>query len=54
MAKRTDWSHHPVRPDLVAEFPANRAVDEGQYPHPVRFLCLRDDLTVQQVPTFGS
>jgi hypothetical protein len=25
MAKRTDWSRHPVRPDLVAEFPANRA-----------------------------
>ncbi|MET8945679.1 hypothetical protein ABZX30_19340 [Streptomyces sp. NPDC004542] len=30
------------------------ATDEGVYRHPVRFLRLRDDLTVQQVPSFGT
>ncbi|MEU6807490.1 hypothetical protein ABZ920_00340 [Streptomyces sp. NPDC046831] len=35
-------------------FPADTAVDEGLYRHPVRLLRLRDDLTVQQVPPFGT
>jgi len=43
-----------VRPDLVAEFQADTAIDEGRYCHPVRFLRLRDDLAVQQVPPFGE
>lgn len=34
--------------------PCRRAVVQGQYRHPVRFLCLRDDLTVQQASPFGS
>jgi hypothetical protein len=42
-----------VRPDLVAEFVADTAVDDGVYRHPVRFLRLRDDLAVRQIPPFG-
>jgi hypothetical protein len=44
----------PVRPDLVAEFLADTAVDEGLYRHPGRFLPLREDLTAQQVPLFAT
>ncbi|WP_327393942.1 hypothetical protein [Streptomyces phaeochromogenes] len=44
----------PYGPDLVAEFLADRAVHEGQYPHLVRFLRVRDDRTARQVPPFGS
>lgn len=50
---RGQLEYHPVHPDLVAEFDGDTAVDEGRYRHPVRFLRLRDDLTVQQVPPFG-
>ncbi|MFB8128631.1 hypothetical protein [Streptomyces mirabilis] len=51
---RGELEYHPVRLDLVAEFVADTAVDDGAYRHPVRFLRLRDDLTVQQVPPFGT
>ncbi|MFE6523756.1 hypothetical protein [Streptomyces sp. NPDC057794] len=51
---RGELEYHPVRPDLVAEFLADTAVDEGVYRHPVRFLRLRDDLTAQQVSPFGT
>lgn len=51
---RGELEYHPVRPDLVAEFQADTAIDAGLYRHPVRFLRLRDDLTVQQVPPFGA
>ncbi|MGW0633809.1 ATP dependent DNA ligase [Streptomyces sp. NPDC002758] len=51
---RGELEYHPVRPDLVAEFQADTAVDEARYRHPVRFLRLRDDLAVQQVPPFGT
>lgn len=49
-----ELEYHPVRPDLVAEFEADTAIDAGLYRHPVRFLRLRDDLAVQQVPPFGT
>ncbi|MFF1723705.1 hypothetical protein [Streptomyces sviceus] len=41
-------------PELVAEFQADTAVDEGRYRQPVRFLRLREDLAVRQVPPFGT
>lgn len=51
---RGELEYHPVRPHLVAEFQTDTAIDEGRYRHPVRFLRLRDDLAVQQVPPFGT
>lgn len=51
---RGELEYHTVRLDLVAEFGADTAVDDGVYRHPVRFLRLRDDLAVQQVPPFGT
>jgi ATP-dependent DNA ligase len=51
---RGDLEFYPVRPELVAEFQADTAVDEGRYRHPVRFLRLREDLAVRQVPPFGT
>ncbi|MDX2514571.1 MULTISPECIES: ATP-dependent DNA ligase [Streptomyces] len=51
---RGELDYHPVRPDLVAEFLADTAIDVGRYRHPVRFLRLRDDLAVQQVLPFGA
>ena len=44
----------PVRPDLVAEFVADTAIDEGRYRHPVRFLRLRTDLSADDVPLFPT
>ncbi|MEV0186867.1 hypothetical protein AB0I54_48040 [Streptomyces sp. NPDC050625] len=49
-----ELEYHPVRPDLVADFLADTAVDEARYRHPVHFLRLREYLTVQQVPPFGT
>ncbi|MGQ4436642.1 MULTISPECIES: ATP-dependent DNA ligase [unclassified Streptomyces] len=49
-----DLEHLAVRPELVAEFVADTAVDAGRHRHPVRFLRVREDLTVEQVPPFGS
>ncbi|MGW7064767.1 ATP-dependent DNA ligase [Streptomyces sp. NPDC054904] len=42
-----------VRPDLVAEISADRAVDRGVFRHPLRFQRLRLDVTVDDVPGFG-
>ncbi|MFI8281090.1 RNA ligase family protein [Streptomyces sp. NPDC085929] len=44
-----------VRPDLVAEISADRAVDRGGvWRHPLRFKRLRLDVSVQDVPRFGE
>ncbi|MET9700001.1 ATP-dependent DNA ligase [Streptomyces sp. NPDC006529] len=44
-----------VRPDLVAEVSADRAVDrDGIFRHPLRFQRLRLDVTVEDVPRFGT
>jgi hypothetical protein len=51
---RGELEYHPVRLDLVAEFQADNAVDEGRYRHPVRFLRLREDLTPGDVPPFDN
>ncbi|MET7533895.1 ATP-dependent DNA ligase [Streptomyces goshikiensis] len=45
----------PVRPDLVAEVSADRAIDRGGvFRHPLRFSRLRMDVTVEDVPGFGA
>ncbi|MEU2718279.1 hypothetical protein [Streptomyces sp. NPDC007205] len=51
---RGELDYRPVGPDLVAEFSADTAVDEGRYRHPVRFLRLRGDLSPRQVPLIGA
>ncbi|MFF9090816.1 ATP-dependent DNA ligase [Streptomyces sp. NPDC014991] len=51
---RGELEFHPVRPELVAEFQADTAVDEGRYRHPVHFLRIRADLTYNEVPLFGE
>lgn len=43
-----------VKPDLVAEFVADTAVDAGPYRHPVRFVRLRDDLSPHEMPPFTT
>ncbi|WP_251071392.1 hypothetical protein [Streptomyces sp. ISL-43] len=44
-----------VRPDLVAEVCADRAVDRGRvFRHPLRFKRLRLDVSVEDVPRFGQ
>ncbi|WP_243879397.1 ATP-dependent DNA ligase [Streptomyces sp. KS 21] len=44
-----------VRPDLVAEVSADRAIDRGGvFRHPLRFNRLRLDVTVEDVPGFGA
>ncbi|WP_392895657.1 ATP-dependent DNA ligase [Streptomyces sp. LN699] len=44
-----------VRPDLVAEVSADRAIDRGGvFHHPLRFKRLRTDVTVEDVPRFGA
>ncbi|MEU8438329.1 hypothetical protein AB0F18_36635 [Streptomyces sp. NPDC029216] len=43
-----------VRPDLVAEFSADRAVDQGIFRHPLRFRRIRLDVTAGDVPPFGQ
>ncbi|MFD9458842.1 hypothetical protein ACFWBC_37935 [Streptomyces sp. NPDC059985] len=43
-----------VRPELVVEISADRAIDHGGvHRHPVRFERLRLDGTVEDVPGFG-
>ncbi|WP_260613714.1 ATP-dependent DNA ligase [Streptomyces sp. WAC07061] len=43
-----------VRPEVVAEISADRAIDHGGvYRHPFRFRRLRQDMTVDDVPPFG-
>ncbi|MFK0258432.1 ATP-dependent DNA ligase [Streptomyces sp. NPDC090445] len=44
----------PVRPDLVAEVSADRAVDQGVFRHPLRFQRIRLDMTASDVPPFGQ
>ncbi|WSZ45606.1 ATP-dependent DNA ligase (plasmid) [Streptomyces sp. NBC_00868] len=44
-----------VRPELVAEISADRAVDRGGvFRHPLRFKRLRLDVMVEDVPRFGA
>ncbi|MFJ3841967.1 hypothetical protein ACIPY6_41610 [Streptomyces sp. NPDC090054] len=45
----------PARPDLVAEISADRSIDHGGvYRHPLRFVRLRPDAGVDDVPRFGA
>ncbi|MFD3779460.1 ATP-dependent DNA ligase [Streptomyces sp. NPDC058612] len=44
-----------VRPELIAEVSADRAIDRGGvFRHPLRFNRLRLDVTVEDVPGFGA
>ncbi|MDK9498685.1 hypothetical protein QEZ40_003878 [Streptomyces katrae] len=44
-----------VRPDVVAEISADRAVDRGGLQcHPLRFKRLRLDVEADDVPRFGA
>ncbi|MFG2978226.1 hypothetical protein ACGFYY_35205 [Streptomyces sp. NPDC048331] len=44
-----------VRPVLVAEVSADRAIDHGGiYRHPLRFQRLRLDVAADDVPQFGA
>ncbi|MGW7103279.1 hypothetical protein [Streptomyces sp. NPDC054838] len=44
-----------VRPALVAEVSADRAIDRGGvFRHPLRFQRLRLDVTTEDVPRFGA
>ncbi|WP_138908126.1 ATP-dependent DNA ligase [Streptomyces chryseus] len=43
-----------VVPELVAEISADTAVDRGAWRHPLRFVRLRLDVTVADVPPFGE
>ncbi|MEU8471924.1 hypothetical protein AB0F30_29170 [Streptomyces sp. NPDC029006] len=47
---RGDLDFIPVQPELVAEFVADTAVDEGRWRHPVRFARIRDDTDVDALP----
>lgn len=51
---REDLVFTPVRPDAVAEFRADTAVDGGRHHHLVRFLRVRADLTPEEVTRFVS
>ncbi|MGW6925629.1 ATP-dependent DNA ligase [Streptomyces sp. NPDC054950] len=48
------WSSTLSTPEIVVEFLADTAVDDGRYRHPVRFLRIRADLTPLDVPLFGT
>ncbi|WP_405826958.1 MULTISPECIES: hypothetical protein [unclassified Streptomyces] len=44
-----------VRPELVAEISADTSVDRGGvYRHPIRYVRLRLDAAVDDVPRFGG
>ncbi|MDX2389541.1 MULTISPECIES: hypothetical protein [unclassified Streptomyces] len=44
-----------VRPELIAEITADRAIDHGGvHRHPVRFKRLRLDAVVEDIPLFGA
>ncbi|MFG3205311.1 ATP-dependent DNA ligase [Streptomyces sp. NPDC048192] len=49
---RGDLDFTTVQPDLVAEVLADTAVDEGRWRHPVRYVRIRSDLVVDDVPLF--
>ncbi|MFG2775316.1 hypothetical protein [Streptomyces sp. NPDC048350] len=43
-----------VIPDRVAEISADTAIDRGTWRHPLRFVGLRLDVAVADMPTFGE
>ncbi|MEV6733753.1 MULTISPECIES: hypothetical protein [unclassified Streptomyces] len=43
-----------VRPDLVAEISADTSINRGVYRHLIRYVRLRLDATVDDVPRFGG
>ncbi|OEJ56615.1 hypothetical protein BGM19_38945 [Streptomyces agglomeratus] len=43
-----------VVPELVAEVSADTAIERGAWRHPLRFVRLRLDVTVADVPSFGE
>ncbi|MFD6279048.1 hypothetical protein ACFWFI_26310 [Streptomyces sp. NPDC060209] len=43
-----------VVPDQIAEISADTAQDAGVWPHSVRYVRLRQDTTVADVPAFGE
>lgn len=52
-------SHPPIRyvrtePEVVVEFSADAALDDGRWRHAVRFVRVRRDLDPSQVPLFGE
>ncbi|MFF3208438.1 ATP-dependent DNA ligase [Streptomyces sp. NPDC002962] len=51
---RGELEFDPVHPNVVVEFLADTAVDDGRYRHPVRFLRVREDLTADQLPLLGA
>ncbi|MFF9285428.1 ATP-dependent DNA ligase [Streptomyces griseosporeus] len=51
---RGDLDFTPVRPELVVEFLADTALDDGRWRHPVRYLHVRDDLGPDQLPRYGA
>ncbi|WP_160160096.1 hypothetical protein [Streptomyces sp. SLBN-115] len=51
---RGELEFNPVHPNVVVEFLADTAVDDGRYRHPDRFLRMRAGLTGTDVPLFGE
>ncbi|MGW8700112.1 ATP-dependent DNA ligase [Streptomyces eurythermus] len=49
---RGELTYRPVKPELVAEFIADTALDAGRYRHPVRFMRIRTEMHPMQVPRF--
>jgi ATP-dependent DNA ligase len=49
---RGDLDFTPVQPELVVEFLADTSVDEGRWRHPVRYVRVRSDVAVGDVPPF--
>ncbi|MGW0394890.1 hypothetical protein ACWDYJ_29245 [Streptomyces sp. NPDC003042] len=43
-----------VSQELVAEVSADTAIDRGAWRHPLRFVRLRLDVTVGDMPRFGE
>lgn len=50
----TRWSSTSYTHEVVVEFLADTAVDDGRHRHPVRFLRVRDELTLGQLPLSGA
>ncbi|MGW3311469.1 hypothetical protein ACWDG9_33355 [Streptomyces sp. NPDC001073] len=51
---RGELQYEPVRPELLAEFLGDAAVDDGRYRHPVRYLRLREEMEPQDVPKLAE
>ncbi|MFF4205594.1 ATP-dependent DNA ligase [Streptomyces sp. NPDC001668] len=47
---RGDLQYQTVRPELVVEYLADTAVDDGRHRHPVRFLRIREEMHPTDVP----